>query len=338
MLAGLTPPGGRPRPRSTTRTPPSRPRPTGWDGRCRLGDRACSRETPRVAGLGRGRRPLPDLRQLHDGLPDLLLHHHRGHHRPDRRARRPLAALGVVLRAGLLLPARRQRAGLGRQPVPAVDHPQAQHLARPVRRARAASAAGAASPGARSGSTSPTRSTPWRGCAPRPARRSVRTERGTGRRRWLRRAARPVPALDRLAPEQPGADRRHARGPSRSRGARSCSTQGEPAAGCWLIRRARSRSRTDVPGRGASGRPDAGRRRRARLVVARAAAPLALHARRRAPMSAPSSSTPSSCAHSPTPTPRSATRSRSVSSRSLVARLQSTRSRLLDLYGSPRAR
>ena len=30
---------------------------------------------PRVAALGRGRRALPDLRQLHDGLPDLLLHH-----------------------------------------------------------------------------------------------------------------------------------------------------------------------------------------------------------------------------------------------------------------------
>ena len=29
---------------------------------------------PRAPALGRGRRPLPDLRQLHDGLPDLLLH------------------------------------------------------------------------------------------------------------------------------------------------------------------------------------------------------------------------------------------------------------------------
>ena len=30
---------------------------------------------PRAPALGRGRRALPDLRQLHDGLPDLLLHH-----------------------------------------------------------------------------------------------------------------------------------------------------------------------------------------------------------------------------------------------------------------------
>ena len=29
---------------------------------------------PRAPALGRRRRPLPDLRQLHDGLPDLLLH------------------------------------------------------------------------------------------------------------------------------------------------------------------------------------------------------------------------------------------------------------------------
>ena len=34
--------------------------------------------------LGRGRRALPVVRQLHDGLPDLLLHVGRGRHRPDR--------------------------------------------------------------------------------------------------------------------------------------------------------------------------------------------------------------------------------------------------------------
>ena len=36
----------------------------------------------RAPALGRGRRALPDLRQLHDGLPDLLLHDGRGRHRP----------------------------------------------------------------------------------------------------------------------------------------------------------------------------------------------------------------------------------------------------------------
>jgi sulfhydrogenase subunit beta (sulfur reductase) len=34
--------------------------------------------------LGRGGRSLPDLRQLHDGLPDLLLHHGRGRDRSRR--------------------------------------------------------------------------------------------------------------------------------------------------------------------------------------------------------------------------------------------------------------
>ncbi len=38
---------------------------------------------------------LPRLRQLHAGLPDLLLRHRRGHDRPDRRPRRALARAGT---------------------------------------------------------------------------------------------------------------------------------------------------------------------------------------------------------------------------------------------------
>ena len=57
-----------------------------------------------------GRRPLPDLRQLHDGVPDLLLHDGRGDDRPHRRARRAPPALGLVLHGRLLAHARRQRA------------------------------------------------------------------------------------------------------------------------------------------------------------------------------------------------------------------------------------
>ena len=58
-------------------------RTAGWAGRCPTSTCATLlRGQPRVAALGRGRRPLPDLRQLHDGVPDLLLHHHRGQHRP----------------------------------------------------------------------------------------------------------------------------------------------------------------------------------------------------------------------------------------------------------------
>ena len=49
----------------------------------------------RAPALGRGRRALPDLRQLHDGLPDVLLHDGRGRHRPRRRARRAPPAAGT---------------------------------------------------------------------------------------------------------------------------------------------------------------------------------------------------------------------------------------------------
>ena len=52
---------------------------------------------PRASPLGRGRRALPDLRQLHDGLPDLLLHDGRGRHRPRRGGGRALARVGLLL-------------------------------------------------------------------------------------------------------------------------------------------------------------------------------------------------------------------------------------------------
>ena len=53
---------------------------------------------------------LPDLRQLHDGLPDLLLHQRRGRDRSDRRRRRARRRLGLLLLRRLLLHPRRQRA------------------------------------------------------------------------------------------------------------------------------------------------------------------------------------------------------------------------------------
>ena len=97
------------------------------------GPAAAAGRQPRVPALGRRRLPLPDLRQLHHGLPHLLLHDHRGRDRPDGRSCRAVATLGLLLRTGLLLPARRQRAHQRAEPVPAVDHPQARHLARSVR-------------------------------------------------------------------------------------------------------------------------------------------------------------------------------------------------------------
>ena len=75
--------------RSATSRPPAR-RSTGAaerDGARARHDRHArpARAQPRAPALGRGRRALPDLRQLHDGLPDLLLHDRRGRHRPGRR-------------------------------------------------------------------------------------------------------------------------------------------------------------------------------------------------------------------------------------------------------------
>ena len=90
-----------------------------------------SRESPAVGGGG---QPLPDLRQLHDGLPDLLLHQHRRRQRSDRSTRRTLAALGVLLRVRFHLHSRRRQcAPVRRIAVPALVDPQAGHLARPVR-------------------------------------------------------------------------------------------------------------------------------------------------------------------------------------------------------------
>ena len=88
----------------------------------------------RIAAVGGGGQPVPDVRQLHDGMPDLLLHQHRGHQRSDRSARRTLAAVGVLLRVRFHLRARRrQRAPVRRVPLPALADPQAGQLARPVR-------------------------------------------------------------------------------------------------------------------------------------------------------------------------------------------------------------
>ena len=52
---------------------------------------------PRAPAVGRGGQAVPVLRQLHDGLPDLLLQHRRGGHRPDRRFGTARAVLGYVL-------------------------------------------------------------------------------------------------------------------------------------------------------------------------------------------------------------------------------------------------
>ena len=89
---------------------------------------------PRAPALGRRRRALPHLRQLHDGLPDLLLHLGRGHERPRRRGRGARASrwdscftmdFSYVHGGSVRL--------VGPLALPPVDDPQARHLVRPVR-------------------------------------------------------------------------------------------------------------------------------------------------------------------------------------------------------------
>ena len=78
-------------------------------------------------------RALPRLRQLHDGLPDLLLHHGRGPQRPCRPDGGARAPLGFLLHAGFFLHPRRQRAAGDAVALPPMDDAQAGELDRPVR-------------------------------------------------------------------------------------------------------------------------------------------------------------------------------------------------------------
>ena len=92
---------------------------------------------PRASALGRGGRALPDLRQLHDGLPDLLLHHGRGR-RPTSPARVP-SARGAGIPASPWISPISTAAACARSAevaLPPVDDPQARHLVRPVRHLR----------------------------------------------------------------------------------------------------------------------------------------------------------------------------------------------------------
>ena len=74
-------------PSARSRTPP--PWPDARDRHRR--HQGAALPQPRAPALGRRRRPLPDLRQLHDGLPDLLLPH-ASRTSPTSPARRPSAA------------------------------------------------------------------------------------------------------------------------------------------------------------------------------------------------------------------------------------------------------
>ena len=90
----------------------------------------------RVAPLGGGRGPLPRLRELHAGLPDLLLHEREPAVRPRRRRLRRRAELGLLLLGRLRQGRRRQLPVAPRGPLPAVADPQVRDLGRPVRNVR----------------------------------------------------------------------------------------------------------------------------------------------------------------------------------------------------------
>ena len=119
----------------------------------------------RASALGRRGVPMPGLRQLHDGVPHVLLHDRRGRHRPHRRASAERTRVwDSCFNADFSYIHGGSVRAVDAVALPAVDDPQAGHLAGPVRHRRAASDAGAASRGAPSASTSPRR--PRRCAAP----------------------------------------------------------------------------------------------------------------------------------------------------------------------------
>ncbi len=77
-----------------------------------------------------------ELRQLHERLPDLFLHRGRGRGRPRRRDGGAPATVGLMLQPRLHARERGQRAPFDPLPLPAVDDPQALHLDRAVRQQR----------------------------------------------------------------------------------------------------------------------------------------------------------------------------------------------------------
>ena len=76
------------------------------------------------------------MRQLHDGLPHLLLHQRRRGLRPGRNGHHDRAALGLVLQRRLRQGRRWQLPPAAAGPISTVAHPQVRHLARAVRHIR----------------------------------------------------------------------------------------------------------------------------------------------------------------------------------------------------------
>ena len=106
----------------------SRQQPDGWAGRFETFDIRGLLAEPRASPLGRRRRALPHLRQLHPRLPHLLLLGSRGPDGSRGRGGGALARLGQLLLGRLLVHPRRQRPALGTLALPAVADAQARHV------------------------------------------------------------------------------------------------------------------------------------------------------------------------------------------------------------------
>ena len=97
------------------------------------GARGSPRRRARTPAVGRRGTSLPELRELHDGVPDVLLQHGRGPLQPRRHRHRAPAPLGLVLHGGVLLHPRRQHAPERARPLSPVGHAQVPALGRSVR-------------------------------------------------------------------------------------------------------------------------------------------------------------------------------------------------------------
>ena len=258
-------------PRRTGRRPPSSAdravASMGRDARHRRHPRPAPRE-PRAPALGRGRRALPDLRQLHARLPDLLLHE-RSRTRTTWRAAPTARASGTRASRSTTRTSTAARSGSRRGPATASGSPTSSAPGTTSSAARAASAAAAASPGARSASTSPRRS-------PRFARPERKEHEDA------RRSRRGEPGVRRPRPAVPRADRR-LRLEHRLQRRRLPVPRGRPG-GHLLPRPPRARHARDLrPGPRRRHDRDDRRRRGGRLVVALPAVPLALRRPRARP-------------------------------------------------------
>src|ERR1022692_1469052 len=90
----------------------------------------------RTSALGRSGGAVSRLRQLHHGLPDLLLHYGRGREQRRWQPRRTLAQVGFLFHAELFLYSRRQRAHVHQVALSPVADAQAGCLDRSVRQLR----------------------------------------------------------------------------------------------------------------------------------------------------------------------------------------------------------